>query len=390
MRVFFPVSCAWLDVTVADSLQDPRAATPTVISMIGMLACIFMGFPSGCFRSESRLQEYFLQVANRNAAAEAVKTEKFSGAFRPRAKVIERANKSRSQPRAAYSKARIKLENSARPTPQAFALMAQEAMLRETKPKNDRKSAWDNLFPSAGARELSNLLKFIDKTEWADGRYRSVLLGLLVDHGYHQRVIRYWRKNQARVNRETESWSQVARSLVSLDRKEEARALLAEWRQRDGVAMWVVATYISCFSRADQSSWNEVLSTCKDALAGIQHDHCAKYLAHVQAEICAVQGDSEGFRESWQKHRAYFSGQCHDSEWFDARRKHLLRDIPEMAALLDQSRNNLFLEKCGELRKKLAFSPPATMTGGSTRGFNWWWFWLLWILLSMLTEQFHR
>src|SRR5215831_14997790 len=39
-----------------------------------------------------------LQVANRKAAAEAVKTEKFSGAFRPRAKVIERANKSRSQP----------------------------------------------------------------------------------------------------------------------------------------------------------------------------------------------------------------------------------------------------------------------------------------------------
>jgi hypothetical protein len=64
----------------------------------GMLACMFLGFPSGCFRSESRLQEYFLHVANKNAAAEAVKTEKFSGAFRPRAKVIERANKSRSQP----------------------------------------------------------------------------------------------------------------------------------------------------------------------------------------------------------------------------------------------------------------------------------------------------
>src|SRR5262252_10952228 len=58
----------------------------------------FQGFFSGCFRSESRLQVYFLQVANRKAAAEAVKTEKFSGAFRPRAKVIERANKSRTQP----------------------------------------------------------------------------------------------------------------------------------------------------------------------------------------------------------------------------------------------------------------------------------------------------
>jgi hypothetical protein len=43
-RVFFPASCAWLYVTVADSIQDPTAATLTVISMIaGMLACIFMG-----------------------------------------------------------------------------------------------------------------------------------------------------------------------------------------------------------------------------------------------------------------------------------------------------------------------------------------------------------
>src|SRR5215469_11516326 len=62
-------------------------------------ACLyFHRFLSGCCRSESTLQEYFLQVANRKAAAEPVKTEKFSGAFRPRAKVIERANKSRSQP----------------------------------------------------------------------------------------------------------------------------------------------------------------------------------------------------------------------------------------------------------------------------------------------------
>src|SRR6516164_543767 len=58
----------------------------------------FHRFLSGCGLSESRLQEYFLQLANRKAAAETEKTDKFSGAFRPRAKVIERANKSSSQP----------------------------------------------------------------------------------------------------------------------------------------------------------------------------------------------------------------------------------------------------------------------------------------------------
>ena len=37
-------------------------------------------------------------MANRKAAPEAEKTDRFSGALMPRAKVIERANKSRSQP----------------------------------------------------------------------------------------------------------------------------------------------------------------------------------------------------------------------------------------------------------------------------------------------------
>src|SRR5262249_1579985 len=62
-------------------------------------ACLHShGFLSGSRRSESRLQGYFLQVAIRKAAAEAVKTEAFSGAFTPRARVIARANKSSSQP----------------------------------------------------------------------------------------------------------------------------------------------------------------------------------------------------------------------------------------------------------------------------------------------------
>jgi tetratricopeptide (TPR) repeat protein len=289
----------------------------------------------------------------------------------------------------AYQKARLKLANGSRPAPHAFALMAQDAVLRETKPKNEGKSSWDNWFPSPGARELTNLLKFIDETAWGDGRYRGVVLGLLVDYGYHKHVIRYWEKNHAKINRETECWSQVARSLVSLDRTEEARVLLADWRERNGVTTWMVANYISCFSRTDQSSWNAVLSTCRDALAGIQHDHCAKYLAHVQAETCAVRGDAQGLRETWIAHRAYFTGQRHESEWFDTRRVHLLKDIPEMIALLEQNHGKLFLEKCGELRKKQSLSPPtSTATNGAGFPNTWWWIWLLWLLLSVVAQSF--
>jgi len=290
---------------------------------------------------------------------------------------------------AAYSRARLKLADGSRLTPHAFALMAQEAALRESKPKNEPKSSWDNLFPGAGARELFCLLKLINGAEWADGRYRGVALGLLVDHGYHQRVTRYWNKNQGKIDGEAESWSQIVRSLVSLNRKEEARSLLAKWRERKGVAMWMVSNYISCFSRWDQGSWNEVLSTCKDALAGMQHDHCAKYLAHVQAEIFAVQGNVNGFRETWKGYRAYFTGQQHESEWFDIGRIHLLKDIPEMAMLLEQDQRNKFLEKCAELRRKQALAPPPAVGSGRT-GFSnpWWWILLLWLLLSLATQSF--
>jgi hypothetical protein len=151
--------------------------------------------------------------------------------------------------------------------------------------------------------------------------------------------------------------------------------------------MWVVATYISCFSRTDQSSWNEVLSTCKDALAGIQHDHCAKYLAHVQAEICAAQGDSGGFRESFQKHRAYFTGQYHDSEWFDPRRIRLLKDIPAMAALLERQEMELFRQKCGELRTEHVNQPSSTASGRARISGPWWWIWLLLWFLSMVATH---
>jgi cellulose synthase operon protein C len=292
---------------------------------------------------------------------------------------------------AAYAQSRSKLANGFRPSPQAFALMAQEAMLRENKPKNERKSYWDNLLPSSGAKELSCLLKFIDQTEWADGRYRAVALGILVDHEYYGRVIRYWKKNQTEIGHEVESVSQIARSLLNLNRKEEARSLLANWRERNGVAMWMVANYLSCFSRTDQGSWSEVLSTCKDALARLQHDHCAKYLAHVQAEICAARGDLNGFRETWTSHRPYFTGQRYESEWFDTGRVHLLKDIPEMATILEKNQSKVFLEKCAELRSKQALEQVPSVTSAHTnRGLSdsWWWIWIIWLLLSLVAQSF--
>jgi hypothetical protein len=124
----------------------------------------------------------------------------------------------------------------------------------------------------------------VDRTEWADGHYRAVLFRRLTQFGYHRLVVRYWKRNRAAVEAHVDSWAEVGCVLVSLDRKEQARKLLTDWRQRVGVAMCAVANYVLCFSRRKTMDLQEVLSTCTDALAGLAHDNCAKYLAHVQAE----------------------------------------------------------------------------------------------------------
>jgi hypothetical protein len=45
------------------------------------------------------------------------------------------------------------------------------------------------------------------------------------------------------------SWSEVGRALLELGRKKEARNLLAGWRQRTGIIMWMIVNYVMCFPR---------------------------------------------------------------------------------------------------------------------------------------------
>jgi hypothetical protein len=114
----------------------------------------------------------------------------------------------------------------------------------------------------------------------------------------------------------------------------------------------MVANYILCFPRRGRKHLREVLSACRDALAGVPHDHCAKYLAQVQAEMCVSLGDTEAFRQTWVRHRDYFSGKLEGREWFESQRKHLLADIPCLARLLEQNRTKLFSEACRDLLRK--------------------------------------
>ncbi len=48
-----------------------------------------------------------------------------------------------------------------------------------------------------------------------------------------------------------------------------------------------------------------VAAACGDALAGLTHDHCAKFLAHKQAEVLALLGDTRALSlESGSDHEA--------------------------------------------------------------------------------------
>jgi hypothetical protein len=181
--------------------------------------------------------------------------------------------------------------------------MAAHAMDWEFLKKKARQPHWRIWIPGPGAREVRALLRMVDRAEWADGHYRAVLFRRLSEFGYHRVVVRYWKRNRAAVEAHVDSWAEVGRVLESLDRKEQARKVLTDWRQRAGVPMWAVANYVLCFSRRKTVDLQEVLSTCADALAGLTHDNCAKYLAHVQAEMCALLGDAAGFRRTWLNHQ---------------------------------------------------------------------------------------
>ena len=78
--------------------------------------------------------------------------------------------------------------------------------------------------------------------------------------------------------------------------------------------MWMIANHLLSAPRRTRKHWQEIRSTCEDALTSLPHDHCAKYLAHVQAEMCACLGDTEGFRQTWEKQRSYFTGKLEPSE----------------------------------------------------------------------------
>jgi hypothetical protein len=287
----------------------------------------------------------------------------------------------------AYQKLLAELQGGRTPTQRSLSILAAYAFERAGTEKKTSRSRFTAWFPDAGSREVLKLLKMTDRLR-ADGNGRATLLQTLSDFGYERLVVRYWKRHKIEVEGEIHSWSQLARALASLKQRKLARTVLRGWRERKGVGMWVVANYVMCLSAASSEELREVRSTCWEALQGLPHDHCARYLVYRQAEACALLKDEAGFLDCCNRYGSYFDSKLENGEWFETRRRYLLADLPVLARHL---RNKEFqgyrsgIRKLRRERLKLLF--PSGSSAKVNRFRRWWWLiWVAFILLSQMSQ----
>lgn len=292
--------------------------------------------------------------------------------------------------------ARKLLEEGQQPTPRALFWLAKRAANKCTSASSNRRPVWRTWFPDEGAREILALLKLVDSTTWATDRHRAVLLERLNGESYHRNVARYWRKHKTEVESGVESWAQAGRALVALKRERKARELLGQWQERAGVRMWMLANYVMALSPRSRSGLKERMSVCEDALRMLPHDHCAKYLLHVQAEACALLGEKQKFLEVWNANQDYFDGKVEGEEWFETKSRHLLGDLTIMARALQRSDESTYNKTVRSLRWERFRERYWKRRAPKRTTFNPRWIWLivsvLWLLMQLLrsTLEVHR
>jgi predicted Zn-dependent protease len=283
-----------------------------------------------------------------------------------------------------YRKALDRMQQGSYPTPRAFSLLASHAAKGCVASKGKPQPGWRSWFPDRSARELLKLLKMIDSANWAKEGYIGSPLKELCDAGYTRLVVRYWKNNTAIVEDDVDAWAQTARALINLKRSSEARTFLEPWRKKPGVGMWVIANYVISLSAWRPEQLREIVSSCRDALGGLPHDHCAKFLAHVQAEACALLGEPDALLEIWKGNESYFDGKQQKGEWFQTKRQHLLVDVPAMARAHRDHDTRTYRRMLRSLRWK-RISSRIQLSTTTSRKVDARWFWILWLLIWLAT-----
>lgn len=229
---------------------------------------------------------------------------------------------------------RRRLRAGDRPTLSSFSRLAAYAMRDTTKVRSwPPISVW---FPRGGARELMGLVEDLSAAPWDGSEYRAVIYSLLGDYGYSRLVTKLASRIDPAAVTAVNEWAQIGRAFLDSRQLSGGRRFLSAWRERPGVAMWMMTNYILSLSRRRRAHLEERYASARDALAGLPHDHCAKYLAHVQAEAAALLGHKEDFLETWAAYGRYFDGQIGAGEFFHGHDRHLLVDIPKLAESMTQ------------------------------------------------------
>ena len=292
--------------------------------------------------------------------------------------------------REVYENARKRMEDGNKLTPRALYLLACHAA-RTSEHATSRRpvSLLASIVPNPQEQEVKRLLRIVSKYSHFGPAYRAILLSKLSDLGEQRAVLRYWNRNREQLRDSIDCWSQAGRALIDLGRKGKARELMQDWRQHKGVTMWMVTNYVLCFSKLRRAHLEELASTCSDALEGLEHDHCAKYLAHRLAEAAALLDTRDEFLKTWRTYRNYFDTKLETREYFRNRDKYLLGQISEMAEALDAGRIRDYQKAVNRLKRKSYTSlwtyKLKTSFGGKT---SWWRFaWILvWMLLWILSR----
>ena len=200
-------------------------------------------------------------------------------------------------------------------------------------------------------RKIISLMNAIDSSSWRGEFHAAALFAILNEHKYPRLVARFWKRMcDRRLDCDSETWAQSGLAMVNRHQYRMGRDLLRDWRTRRGVPMWSLANYVQCLSRFRRRELEEVIATCRDSLADLPHDHCAHYLACMQAEALALVGDKEGLLVVWQDRRAYFDGGLKMGEYFRAGQTHLLYDIPDMIRALQSEDRKAYRKLLWRLR----------------------------------------
>jgi tetratricopeptide (TPR) repeat protein len=180
----------------------------------------------------------------------------------------------------------------------------------------------------AATRNIRRLVRLVERSSWVEEHHLAKLMEVLNKEGYRRMVVACWRRMKARgLGSETAAWAQTGSALINLQKKGEARALLADWRTRRGIKMWMLANYLIALPRMSQSGCDEVIRTCREALEKLPHDHCARYLVYMGAEACVLIGDREGLMAFCETHRGYVAGTPQPGEFFPAWQRYLVDEL---------------------------------------------------------------